>query len=146
MKKQLFAFMFAVAMFTVLSAVTAWGQTSQTIKVEVPFAFTANNKVQPAGSYSIEPVGDSRAVWRIRGSQHQPIQFLLASSLTGSSSGDLHVTVHRYGDQQFLAGFKTQSYEISLPTSRSEKMVLMAHDRDVPTEVIDLKTVTGGSR
>jgi len=41
MKKRLFAIMFAVTMFAVLNGATAWGQTSQAIRVEVPFTFTA---------------------------------------------------------------------------------------------------------
>ena len=78
MKTRLFAIMFAVSMFAVLSASTTRGQTSQTIQVEVPFAFTANNKILPAGSYRIEPVSDSRAIWRIRGVQKRRGQFLMA--------------------------------------------------------------------
>ena len=137
--------MFAVTMFTVLSGTTAWGQTSQVIGVDVPFEFTANNKVHPAGRYLIESVGNNRAVWKIHGTRDQPTEFLLTLSLAGSRGGDLRVTFHRYGDKQFLAGFTTQSYNVSLPASRGETMIRMART-PAPAQVIDLKSDTGGSR
>ena len=147
MKKRLFAIMFAVTMFAVLNGATAWGQTSQAIRVEVPFTFTANKKVHPAGSYLIESVGGNRAVWKLRGIGDRPSEFLLALSLAGNTTaGDLRVTFHRDGDKQFLTGFRTQSYEVSLPSSRGERMLRMAQTTNVPAEVIDHKTDIGGSR
>jgi hypothetical protein len=146
MKKRLFAIMFAVTMFTVLNGATAWGQTSQTIKVDVPFTFTSNKKVYPAGSYLIESVDGNRAVWKLRSTRDHSAEFLLALSLAGTKSGNVRVKFRRYGDKQFLAGFKTQSYEISLPASRGEKMLRVAGAQNVPAQVIDLETVTGGSR
>jgi len=145
MKKQLFAIMFAITMFAAVSAATTWGQTSQRIQVDVPFSFTANNKVLPAGRYRIESVGDSREVWRIRGTRKQA-QFLLAASIDGTSSGDLRVMFRRYGKRQFLAGFKTAAYEVSLPASRHEKSIRLAQEPSAPEEVIDLEPVTAGSR
>jgi hypothetical protein len=146
MKTRLFAIMFAVTVFAILSAATTRGQTSQTIQVEVPFAFTANNKVLPAGRYRIESASDTRVLWRIRGSRKRRSEFLLATSLAGSSAGDLRVTFHRYGNRQFLAGFKTQSYDVSLPTSRREKSLRLAKGPFVPVEVTNLETVAAGSR
>lgn len=148
MKTRLFAIMFAVMMFLVLSASISNAQNSQAIKVEVRFAFTANNTIHPAGTYRIEPAGASRAIWRLRGSRIRRNEFLLALSLGGSSRGDLRVTFHRYGNKQFLAGFKTPSYEVSLPVSRREKMVRQeAQEASVQDEVIHLETAAaGGSR
>ena len=146
MKTRLFAIMFSIAVFAGVSASTSWGQTSQSIQVEVPFAFTVNNKIHPAGRYQIEPASGGRALWRIRGSRKQRDEFLMAASLSGTAKGDLRVTFHRYKDKQFLAGFTTPSYDVSLPASHSEKALRLAMEATVPTEVINLQTVTGGSR
>src|SRR5688572_6944838 len=146
MKTPLFAIMFAVTIFAALSVSTTRGQTSQTIQVEVPFAFRANKKILPAGSYRIESASDSRAVWRIRGSRKPRGVYLLAMSLSGTSRGKLRMTFHRYGDKFFLAGFKTPSYEVSLPTSRVERTLQMAKETFVPAEIMSLETIAGGSR
>ena len=139
--------MFAVAVFVGVNASTSRGQASQSIEVDVPFAFTANSKIHPAGRYRIEPASDTRVVWRIRGSRIRRDEYLLATSLGGAQRGDLTVTFHRYGNKQFLAGFKTQSYEVGLPVSKREKKLKQGQEEAlVPTEVINLETVTGGSR
>ena len=146
MKRRLFAIMFAVTMFTVLSGAKAWGQTSQAISVDVPFAFTTNKKVHPAGRYLIESLGQGRVLWKIRGTGAQPAEFLLATSRAGTTPGALRVTFRRYGDQQFLAGFKTAAYEVNLPTSRREKTLRMERAPIGQAEVINLDTITAGSR
>ena len=148
MKTRLFAIMFAVMMFVGVNASTSHGQTSQAIQVDVPFAFTVNNKIHPAGRYRIESVSATREVWKIRGgSRIRRDEYLLATSLSASSAGDLRVIFHRYGNKQFLAGFKTSLYEVSVPASRREKMLRHSQEEAlVPTEIINLETVTGGSR
>ena len=147
MKTRLFAIMLTALVFAGVSASKSQGQTSQSIQVDVPFAFTANNKIHPAGRYRIESTSGSRALWKLKGSRKQRGEFLLATSLAGDSRGDLRVTFHRYGNKQFLAGFKTPSYEVSVPESRREKVLRRAPEEAVvPTEVINLETVTGGSR
>ena len=146
MKIRFFAIMFAATMFAALSASTTHGQTSQGIQVEVPFAFTAYKKVLPAGSYRIESVSGTQVLWRIRGSRKKRSSFLLAMSVAGTTSrGDLRVMFHRYGDKLFLAGFKTSSYEVTVPVSRRERTLKMAQAL-VPSEIINVETVTGGSR
>jgi len=147
MKTRLFAIMFAIAVFAGVSASTSLGQTTQSIQVEVPFAFTANNQIHPAGRYRIESISSNRAVWTIRGPRKQSSEYLLATTLAETERGQLWVTFHRYGNRQFLAGFKTPSYEVSLPVSRREKQLRQEpEEARVPIEVINLETVTGGSR
>ena len=145
MKTRLFAIMFAVTVMAGLSSVTARGQT-QGIRVDIPFEFTTANKVLPAGKYRIESATDNRVLWRISGTRKQRGDFLVATSLGGSSPGNLRVTFHRYGTRLFLAGFKTSSYEVSLPVSRREKTLQIAGETFVPAEVIGLETIAGGSR
>jgi hypothetical protein len=146
MKIQYFAIMFAATMFAALSASTTHGQASQAIQVEVPFAFTAYKKVLPAGSYRIESVSGTQVLWRIRGSRKKRSSFLLAKSVAGTSRGDLRVIFHRYGDKLFLKGFKTSSYEVSLPASRLERTLQMAKETFVPAEIMSLETIAVGSR
>ena len=145
MSKRLFAIMAAVTILAALYASAAQAQTSQAIEVEVPFAFTTNNKSLPAGTYRIRPAGDSRAVWTITDRGSRSARFLLAAGLFGKEGSDVHVTFHRYGDAYFLAGFKTASYEIGLLPSHREKY-LMAGRTAVPADVVNIPTGVGGGR
>lgn len=145
MKRRLSAIMFAVAISAILNASVTYGQSSQTIRAEVPFAFSASSKTLPAGTYSIESAGDSRGVWRIR-SKQQLGGFLLALTRGGHSDGNLVMTFHRYGDSYFLAGFKTRSYEIRLPASRGEKTRRRMLGPMAQLKVIDIETAGGGLR
>ena len=144
MTKRLFAIMFAVTIFAAVYAAAAQAQTSQTILVKVPFAFTTNNKSLPAGTYRIEPASDSRILWTIRDRSNGPAAFLLAMTLAGKTENDARVTFHRYGDKYFLAGFKTASYEIDLAKSHQEKN-LVAMVRVVPADVVNIPIEVGGS-
>jgi hypothetical protein len=120
MKKHLFALILALGVGLGVNVDQTQAQNSLTIRVEVPFAFTANRKTLPAGTYRITPVSDNRSVWRIHG--ENPGEFISVNALTTvGRSGDLHVTFHRYGEQHFLAGFKTPLYEVDLPASRAER-------------------------
>jgi hypothetical protein len=119
MKKHLFALMLALGVALGANVDQTHAQTS-TIRVEIPFAFTANSKTLPAGTYRITPVTDNRTVWRIQG--EDPGEFVSVAALAAvRGSGDLQVTFHRYGDKHFLAGFKTPLYEVGLPASRAER-------------------------
>ena len=117
MKKHLFALVLALGVGLGVNV----GQTlAQTIRVEIPFAFTANRKILPAGTYRITPVSDNRSVWRIHG--ENPGEFISVNALASAPrSGDLHLTFHRYGEMHFLAGFTTPLYQVDLPASRAER-------------------------
>jgi hypothetical protein len=146
MKIRLFAIMFTITVFAALNVSTTKGQSTQAIRVQVPFAFTANNKMLPAGTYRIESASDARNIWRIKGARKRRGIYLLANGLAPSSRGGLRVTFRRYGDSLFLTGFRTASYEVNVPTSRRERTLQMAQDVVLATEVINLETVTDESR
>ena|SRR6185295_13894863 len=53
MKATLLKITVTLAMVTVFTAVSAYGQRSQTIRFVIPFAFSVGNKVLPAGEYEV---------------------------------------------------------------------------------------------
>jgi hypothetical protein len=123
MKRRIFAFIFAIGLSVSINAGQASAQ-SGAFRVDVPFAFTANNKTLPAGTYIVGPASNSRFVWRLRSAQDEPEIFLLARSLSSPDKvGDVRLTFRRYGDRNFLIGFRSFSYQIALPTSASERDV-----------------------
>jgi hypothetical protein len=121
MNKRIFAIIFAIGLSVSINAGQASAQ-SGAFRVDVPFAFTANNKTLPAGTYIVSPASNSRIVWRLRSAYDEPETFLLARSLSSPDKvGDVRLTFRRYGDRNFLIGFKSFSYQIALPTSASER-------------------------
>ena len=139
MQKRLFALMFALVITAAIYASPLYAQVSQSIGVTIPFAFSANGKALPAGTYRIEPVSTNRDLWGIRSLDDTSRGFLLAMSRTGSSDGETVVIFHRYGNANFLAGFKTSSYEVALPASAAEK-TLRRSDSLSRMEVIEVDT------
>lgn len=145
MKKRSFAIMFALVMFAAVYALPLYAQNSQSIGVTVPFDFLANGKTLPAGTYRIEPADDNRLLWSIRGLDRQSGSFLLASMRDGSPDGKIVVTFHRYGDRNFLAGFKTASYDITLAATSAEKSVRVANGPLSKMEVVEVESANATS-
>ena len=146
MRKRLFAFIFTIAMSTILGACPAYAQSSQMIEGDIPFEFTANNRTLPAGTYRVQSEGSgSRVVWTIQSSDHQAGVFLMALTLTGSSDPNIRLTFHRYGDKHFLVGFKTHSYDVTLPATKAEKALRVESEPLRETDAMDIETVTARS-
>ena len=143
MKKQLFTFAAAMGLALLLNAGT-FAQKSIVIRAEIPFEFTINNKTLPAGTYRIGPASsDSRALWSIGDASGEPSMFLLAGVVSSRNvEGDsLMMTFHRYGEKNFLVGFKTATYEVGLPTSKAEKSLRLVAGND-PQKVVTTSTGT----
>lgn len=121
MKKHIFAFIFAIGILASVNVGHAYAQ-SLAFRVEVPFEFNASNKTLPAGTYIVRPVTSDRRVWDLQSVDNSPNIFLLSGSLSNArGSEDVGLTFRRYGSQHFLIGFRSNIYEVGLPTSSSEK-------------------------
>lgn len=147
MQKRLFALMFALFINAAIYTSPLHAQESQTVGVNIPFAFSAQGKTLPAGYYRIEPVGSNRDIWGIRGvgAGTPSNSFVLAMTRKGSSDGKLAVTFHRYGEFNFLAGFKTSSYEIELPATKQEKALRVSNRPLSQMEVVQVESANAAS-
>lgn len=120
-RKIFVASVVAIAISVVINVTPTYAQTSQAIRVDVPFAFTANNKTFPAGTYIISPATDNRVMWTIQNAYQKPGALLMARSVDGTiRSGNVQLTFRRIGDRNFLISFNTSAYLVELPTSGSE--------------------------
>lgn len=121
MKKHIFAIIFAIGLSVSINASQTYAQ-SGVLRIDVPFAFTANNKVLPPGTYIVRPANDSKLLWTIQNAHEKPGVFLMAGSLSSlGRDGDIRLTFRRYGERNFLIGFRSFSYQVSLTKSESEK-------------------------
>jgi hypothetical protein len=94
------------------------------VRVAVPFDFHVNNATLPAGTYTVTRVFDrDNILLKITGDQGEtPIAFV--TNLTDAANAEPGLSFHRYGEEYFLSGVKTESGTHSLPRSRQERMTL----------------------
>jgi hypothetical protein len=93
-----------VALTITSTAAPAAPDSSSSIRVNVPFDFTADHSILPAGKYTIQSAGvNFNGVIRITSDDNKATVFLLTHSAQSILSRDETVVIfHRYGDQYFL--------------------------------------------
>jgi hypothetical protein len=115
----------AVFAFTVILSVGRASAQVPAIRVNVPFNFTAGDKLLPAGSYTITLA--SAGIIEIRNrDQHISIgTTVLPDNRKSENGGEL--VFARYGNQYFLHEVLCDfaSMNVNLPTTKSEKRVHM---------------------
>lgn len=142
MTKHIFAIIFAIGLSISINAGETYAQSSA-FRIDIPFAFTANNKTLPAGTYTVRPASDSRIFWRVTGAGDTPDIFLLAGSLASTrDNGDARMTFRRYGDRNFLIGFRSTSYQVSLKKSASEKEFLRTQSAVAQNDTVIVEAVS----
>lgn len=108
MQKQILkaaAILSLVVALTITSPVApAAADSSSSIRVNVPFDFTADHSILPAGKYTIQSAGvNFNGVIRLTSDDDKATVFLLTHSAQSIQSRDETVVIfHRYGDQYFL--------------------------------------------
>jgi hypothetical protein len=95
---------FVVALTITSTVPPAAADSSSSIRVNVPFDFTADHSILPAGKYTIQSAGvNFNGVIRITSDDGKATVFLLTHSAQSIQSRDETVVIfHRYGDQYFL--------------------------------------------
>jgi hypothetical protein len=92
-----------VALTITLTAVPAAADSFGSIRVDLPFDFTAGHSIFPAGKYTIRTVENTNGVIRITSEDGTTAVFLSTHSAESVQSKDETVVIfHRYGDQYFL--------------------------------------------
>jgi hypothetical protein len=92
-----------VALTVTFAVAPAAADSFGSIRVDVPFDFTVDHSIFPAGKYTIRPVENSNGVIRITSEDGKASGFLPTHSAQSVQSKDETVVIfHRYGDQYFL--------------------------------------------
>ena len=93
-----------VALTITFAVAPAAAESFGSIRVDVPFEFSAGHSVFPAGKYTIRPAGVStNGVIRITSEDGKASGILLTNSAESIESKNETVLIfHRYGDQYFL--------------------------------------------
>jgi hypothetical protein len=121
-----------VALTITFAAVPSAADSFGSIRVDVPFEFSAGHSVFPAGKYTIRPAGvNTNGVIRIISEDGKTSGVLLTNSAQSVQSKDESVVIfHRYGDQYFLFQVWAVGDTIGLeiPKSSMERQAARAID------------------
>ena len=103
MKKKLYSMFAMFGLFLILAASSAQAQSSDVIKVNVPFDFQVSGKTLPAGEYAV--MRFSEKVILIRGVDTKTSVVAQAPGRiqAGASYAKERLIFHQYGDQYFLS-------------------------------------------
>jgi hypothetical protein len=111
----------AIALFAASIFITA-GVWAQSVKATIPFDFTVNNTLVPAGTYTITSASSDHNVIRI--SDQKQVHLLSAALHNPGSGSKASVLVfHKYGNQYFLSQIRcdSASMNLRLPVWNAEK-------------------------
>jgi hypothetical protein len=124
-----------------VAAVALWGTSglkAQTVTVNVPFAFSAQNTTLPAGEYTMSAIS-TRNLMLIRNVKTRKGMLVLAPSNETEYKGaeDKNVVLfHRIGDRYFLAEVKTEGVRGHLIPSKLEKELSSEGDGQSVTALV----------
>ena len=122
MKRQL-SLTIAIIIVGAAFAVNADAQSSapQTMRADIPFAFTVGEKTLPAGVYTlsvINPSSDRRAL-QIRSRDGRFSAITQTSMSRGKYADEATLVFRRYGDRYFFAQIETGADATTLVAARS---------------------------
>jgi len=103
MKQHIVRILHAACLCLAVSLPAAFAQDSQTLTVNLPFAFEVNNKQFPAGQYRIA-AGAGQAVVQLRGVDNKQAVFSLSLPIDSKKTREYPALIfNRYGNRYFLS-------------------------------------------
>jgi hypothetical protein len=135
MKKQALTLVGVLSL--VLAAGSAFAQSSNEIRANVPFNFVVNHIELPAGQYSITTMGGSNDVLVLRGLNNKTVKLVNAHAAQANQPADRTKLVFRvYGERYFLSQIWTQGDERGRAFPKSDLESETAKDMSTPHDVI----------
>ncbi len=98
--------------------------SAQTVRVNIPFDFSAAGSSLAAGEYTVEGRGPTDQVLQMCNLEQHRCVFVIASQVASKAQNDTEKLVfNRYGDQYFLSEISSPSLIRTLPKSRDERQL-----------------------
>ena len=110
---------FAILGVLGLIAAPGYAFSGKTVKVDVPFEFTAGNTSLPAGEYSLQQSGANHL--QVRDADREVRATVITRPRHESEHSDKPATVifHQYGTQHFLSGVEADAIGLGSDVARS---------------------------
>jgi len=114
-----------------------------TVRVDVPFAFSVNNQVLPAGSYEIVQ-NDNTSMLTIRNqSDRKSTIFGVSTTEERRVPAEAKLVFKRYGDQYFLSQVWTLDSGRDVRKSRSEREAARQASKNLAMAAPEVIEITG---
>lgn len=127
--------LFAPLMLAALGAASASAQSTETLQVNVPFAFTINSVYMPAGEYSISrPGNDNSGLLAMRSSDGRHTALFLGSTAArGSAPAQSSLVFRHEGLDYSLADVWWAGYAsgVQLPPAKEPPSTAALHPPEV---------------
>jgi len=115
----------ALALFLAATIITAGKAIAQdyAVRATIPFSFTVNGKVLPAGNYTIGTDVTSPRILKISDRTQHANALAVAMQAEEQKHKVNQLVFHKYGDQYFLCEIRSEqsSLNVQLPTTKQEK-------------------------
>ena len=125
MKQRMVRFLRTGCLCLAATLPAAFGQTSEMMTADLPFAFQVNDKAFPAGKYRIT-AGSGQAAVLLQSDDYKQAVFSLSNAVYGAKTCEIPTLVfRRYGDRYFLSQIWLRGSDVgrALRISRSEREV-----------------------
>lgn len=134
MKKQLISLAMSLALLT---GAAAYAQSSQIMKVDVPFDFTVGNASLPAGVYSVSSDNNAGGVLTLQNAKAKKGVFILSMANESTKpAAHSELVFHRYGDSYFLSDVWVSGNTIGQHVRTSRHKMEMAANKNTKDEVV----------
>lgn len=114
---------FSLVIATTLITAGVWAQAqTQALQATIPFDFMVNNRILPAGTYTVS--SENRSIVRFSDPTQKGAQmFGVVSPETATTDRGNALVFHKYGDRYFLSEIRCQNSRLnsSLPETKAEK-------------------------
>ena len=111
----------AAVTFLLGFSVAANAEIRPLIAVRLPFAFVANGKTLPAGSYTVKRFSQQPFDALMLTSDNSGTSvFVLPTEMEGASDAKPKVRFRKVGEQHFLSAIQTEDYVYNFSVPRSE--------------------------
>src|SRR5262249_52342245 len=118
MKKQILNVVVTLSVIATLS-IAVFARLTTSLKANIPFDFSINEKTLPAGHYTVEPTTSGTLM--IRNWESKRGVLVIAQSCEVSAHNKLQLIFHRYGNQYFLAKALGDTNGSELMKSKAER-------------------------
>jgi hypothetical protein len=133
-KKQLLSLAMSLALLT---GAAAYAQSSQIMKVNVPFDFTVGNASLPAGVYDVSSDDNAGGVLTFQNPKAKKGALVLTmASETTKPADRTELVFHRYGDSYFLSDVWVSGRTIGEHVRISKREMEIAANKDLKDEVV----------
>jgi len=124
-RRTVMKYITALALFIAAIFITAGKAIAQdyAVRATIPFSFTVNGKLLPAGNYTIGTDVTSPRLLKISDRTQHANALAMAMPAGEEKRKSNQLVFHKYGDQYFLCEIRSQesSLNVELPTSQQEK-------------------------